>query len=83
MIVELVLKALKIAKERILSKTNCILHSDLGSQYISKDYMETAEKYGFILSYSRKGNTYDNACIESFHAILKKRMDISKNILFL
>ena len=25
-----------------------------------------------IVSYSRKGNPYDNACIESFHATLKK-----------
>ncbi|MBP9478154.1 MAG: integrase core domain-containing protein [Sebaldella sp.] len=25
------------------------------------------------LSYSRKGNPYDNTCIESFHAILKKQ----------
>ncbi len=23
-------------------------------------------------SFSRKGNPYDNACIESFHAVLKK-----------
>lgn len=23
-------------------------------------------------SYSRKGNPYDNACIESFHSVLKK-----------
>ena len=26
----------------------------------------------FIHSFSRKGNPYDNACIESFHASLKK-----------
>ncbi|WP_435309551.1 integrase core domain-containing protein [Sebaldella termitidis] len=25
-------------------------------------------------SYSRKGNPYDNACIESFHATLKKEL---------
>ena len=25
-----------------------------------------------IVSYSRKGNPYDNACIESFHSTLKK-----------
>ena len=27
---------------------------------------------GMIHSFSRKGNPYDNACIESFHSILKK-----------
>ena len=31
-----------------------------------------AKELGFTLSYSRKGNPYDNACIESFHAIIKK-----------
>lgn len=72
MTVELTLKALKRAKERVIKKNNCILHSDLGSQYTSREYMETAEKFGFTLSYSRKGNPYDNACIESFHAIIKK-----------
>ena len=25
-------------------------------------------------SYSRKGNPYDNACIESFHSVLKKEL---------
>lgn len=25
-----------------------------------------------IHSFSRKGNPYDNACIESFHSVLKK-----------
>ena len=27
---------------------------------------------GLVHSFSRKGNPYDNACIESFHSILKK-----------
>lgn len=27
---------------------------------------------GFIHSFSRKGNPYDNACIESFHSVMKK-----------
>lgn len=27
---------------------------------------------GMIHSFSRKGNPYDNACIESFHSVLKK-----------
>ena len=26
----------------------------------------------FFHSFSRKGNPYDNACIESFHAVMKK-----------
>lgn len=27
---------------------------------------------GFIHSFSRKGNPNDNACIESFHSVMKK-----------
>lgn len=27
---------------------------------------------GFIHSFSHKGNPYDNACMESFHSVMKK-----------
>lgn len=47
-----------------------ILHSDRGSQYVSKAYREATAKYQ--LSYSHKGYPYDNACIESFHALIKR-----------
>lgn len=47
-----------------------ILHSDRGSQYVSKAYREATKKYQ--LSYSHKGYPYDNACIESFHALIKR-----------
>ncbi|MCR8636786.1 IS3 family transposase, partial [Paenibacillus radicis (ex Xue et al. 2023)] len=30
------------------------------------------KKYRMKASMSRKGNCYDNACIESFHSVLKK-----------
>lgn len=47
-----------------------ILHSDRGSQYVSTAYREAAEK--FQLSCSHKGYPYNNACIESFHALIKR-----------
>ena len=47
-----------------------ILHSDRGSQYVSKAYREATER--FQLSYSHKGYPYDNACIESFHSLIKR-----------
>ena len=41
--------------------------------------MTTSHEFGnylntkcMINSYSRKGNPYDNACMESFHSVLKK-----------
>ena len=48
-----------------------IVHSDRGTQYVSNDYKSNLGD-GFILSYSRKGNPWDNACIESFHALIKR-----------
>ncbi|MCM3176259.1 integrase core domain-containing protein, partial [Paenibacillus sp. MER 99-2] len=49
-------------------------HSDRGSQYTSKEYVEQLKSYGMELSMSRRGNCYDNACIESWHSILKKEL---------
>jgi len=49
-----------------------IFHSDLGSQYTSESFHENIEHYGMIQSFSYKGSSYDNTCIESFHAMLKK-----------
>lgn len=48
------------------------LHSDRGSQYTSKEYNELLEKHQIRHSYSAKGCPYDNSCIESFHATIKK-----------
>lgn len=51
-----------------------IHHSDRGSQYCSDKYIECLEEGEFEISMSRKGDPYDNACIESFHATLKKEL---------
>ena len=49
-----------------------IFHSDLGSQYTSIEFQEVSKKFNLTHSFSKKGCPYDNACIESFHAALKK-----------
>jgi Transposase and inactivated derivatives len=49
-------------------------HSDRGSQYASSDYQACLRQYGMTGSISRKGNCYENACIESFHRVLKKSL---------
>lgn len=51
-----------------------IHHSDRGSQYCSTDYIKCLENSNFQISMSRKGDPYDNACIESFHATIKKEL---------
>ena len=47
-----------------------IIHSDRGSQYISNAWREATEK--MQQSYSHSGYPYDNACIESFHSLIKR-----------
>ena len=48
------------------------MHSDLGTQYTSNKFQDYISTKRIIHSFSRKGNPYANACIESFHSILKK-----------
>lgn len=47
-----------------------IMHSDRGSQFTSAAYK--AVTADFQLSYSKKTYPWDNACIESFHALIKR-----------
>ena len=47
-----------------------IIHSDRGSQYVSSARREATEN--MQRSYSHKGYPYDNACIESFHSLIKR-----------
>jgi putative transposase len=71
---ELVLQALKQAHGRQQPETTVLHHSDRGSQYASNDYQKQLQEYEMIGSMSRKGNCYDNACIESFHSLIKKEL---------
>ncbi|KFM98414.1 integrase core domain protein [Paenibacillus macerans] len=74
MTTDLVLDALKDAYVAKRPKKGLIHHSDRGSQYASHEYREQLKIYKMTASMSRKGNCYDNACIESFHSILKKEL---------
>ena len=71
---ELVLDALEKAYKRRKPDPGLVHHSDRGSQYASNEYREKLQTYKMIGSMSRKGNCYDNACIESFHSTLKKEL---------
>lgn len=72
-----VLRALNNAITTQKPAKGLIIHSDRGSQYTSKEYRSAVESKGFKLSYNAKGCPYDNACIKSFHAILKKECGLS------
>jgi len=54
-------------------------HSDRGSQYASLEYQERLRKYRMKGSMSRKGNCYDNTCIESFHSVIKRELIHRRN----
>ena len=68
--VSCVLNTINKAKERRNTELPLILHSDRGSQYVSKAYRDATKK--FQLSYSKTSYPYDNACIESFHSLIKR-----------
>ena len=68
----LVLKVLDNAVATQKPTKGLIVHSDRGSQYTSKEYRKAVESKKLRLSYSAKGCPYGNACIESFHAVLRK-----------
>ena len=65
-----VIDTINKAKARRSTDLPLILHSDRGSQYVSREYKKATEK--MQLSYSKKAFPWDNACIESFHSLLKR-----------
>jgi putative transposase len=71
---ELVLKALEMAKGQRRIPPGLIFHSDRGSQYASLEYQKALSGIGMISSMSRKGDCWDNAVAESFFATLKREL---------
>ncbi len=72
MTTDLIIQALTNAYVSQKPKDQIILHTDLGSQYTSKEFKELTSDLNMIQSFNRKGCPYDHACMESFHATLKK-----------
>jgi putative transposase len=67
----LVMKAWKMACDWRHPPEEMLHHSDLGGQYTSKAYLDLLREKNCQISMSRKGNCYDNACMESFFSTLK------------
>jgi putative transposase len=68
---DLVLTALRMAKQQRQTRIGLIHHSDQGSQYASTDFQAGLKELSIIQSMSGRGNCYDNALAESFFATLK------------
>ena len=65
-----VLECIEMAKRRRGIDHPVVIHSDRGVQYTSEAYRKATE--GMVRSYSKKGTPWDNACIESWHSLLKR-----------
>lgn len=66
---ETVVRAIKKA----VHKRNCkpkIIHTDRGCQFVSTSWSRAT--IGIEKSYSKKAFPWDNACIESFHSLIKR-----------
>lgn len=54
-----------------LKNPNVIIHSDQGCQYLSTSFKQLLEDDGFLQSVSARGNSQDNAPVESFFSRMK------------
>ncbi len=69
---ELVIDALEMAVARRRPATGLVHHSDQGSQYTSLVFTRRCRSVGIEVSMGSRGDCFDNAALESFHATLKK-----------
>lgn len=68
--VSTVVETINKAKARRNIYMPLIIHSDRGSQYVSNAWRDATRS--MQRSYSHSGYPYDNACIESFHSLIKR-----------
>jgi putative transposase len=71
---ELVADALEMAINRRQPAGELVHHSDQGSQYVALIFGQKLRKAGIAQSMGSKGDCYDNAVCESFHATLEKEL---------
>jgi putative transposase len=69
--VDLVLSALRMARDARRPAAGLIFHSDRGSQYAATAYRDELAAHAMLASMSGKGDCYDNAVAESFFATLE------------
>jgi transposase InsO family protein len=71
---ELVVDALEMALSRRRPAGELICHSDQGSQYVSLLFGRRLREAGIAQSMGSKGDCYDNAVCEAFHATIEKEL---------
>jgi len=55
-------------------KAELLHHSDRGSQYAATSSQQVLATHGIAVSMSRRGNCWDNACVESVFGTLKREL---------
>ena len=65
-------KAFSMAFTQRSPQPGVVLHSDRGTQYSAVGYRRLLEAEGVTQSFSRAGDCWDNAVVESFFATLKR-----------
>lgn len=71
---DLATDALRMAYQQRQPAKGLMHHSDRGVQYASKGFRSMLFGYRMKGSMSRKGNCWDNACVESFFGSLKSEL---------
>lgn len=71
---ELVVDALEMAVTRRRPQPGLVHHSDQGSQYVALLFGQRLRKAGIAQSMGSKGDCFDNAAIESYHATIEKEL---------
>jgi transposase InsO family protein len=59
---------------RLRNPVGTIIHSDRGSQFRSRVFVETLRRHGLVGSMGRVGACADNAAMESFFALVQKNV---------
>lgn len=70
----LAVQALSSAVARRDEVAGCVLHSDRGSQFRSRKFVHTLDRYDMVGSMGRVGAAGDNAAMESFFSLLQKNV---------
>lgn len=71
---QLAIDTLEEAIRNVGGETGMILHSDRGSQFASKEFIEFCKGLGIIQSMSKPGCPYDNAPMERYFNTLKAEL---------
>lgn len=75
------LDAMKMALDNRIYLSDLVHHSDRGSQYCCKDYIDLLTENGIAVSMTENGDPYENALAERMNGILKSEFELYNSAL--